>query len=74
MSAAAQDMQQKAFTRWVNISLGSRGRHVDNLFEDLKVSRKKKKKKKEKKKKSEFSRRNSHQTRNLGWIEFDQFG
>lgn len=38
MSAAAQDMQKKAFTRWMNHSLVSRGRKVNDIFVDLQVS------------------------------------
>eukprot|EP01108_Squamamoeba_japonica_P001332 TRINITY_DN1550_c0_g1_i3.p2 TRINITY_DN1550_c0_g1~~TRINITY_DN1550_c0_g1_i3.p2 ORF type:complete len:433 (-),score=262.90 TRINITY_DN1550_c0_g1_i3:38-1336(-) len=31
-----QDIQQKTFTRWCNVSLQSRGRAIEDLFKDLK--------------------------------------
>jgi hypothetical protein len=32
-----QDIQQKTFTRWCNVSLQSRGMHIDDLIKDVKV-------------------------------------
>jgi len=31
-----QDIQQKTFTRWCNVSLNSRGMHIDDLIKDVK--------------------------------------
>lgn len=31
-----EEHQKKVFTNWVNSKVGSRGLHVEDLFEDLK--------------------------------------